>query len=216
MRNFFILAVKAFLFACLVSAGDSRLPAEPPADPPKVSSAVIGGTFGSMYCGPRCVQRVLHEYGISAETGDLIREVQWPAVEDGSTIVALTEALKRRGIFSRVVNVDKKFKISWNHPAIVHLESNGKSHFVVWLPPLDPHSEGRVWDHDLSEAVLHKEKKGFERFRSGPVLLTSDKPISDSAIAGKANSPGGWTTMDRVVCLTLMSVAFLLGAAFHR
>lgn len=170
--------------------------------------------FGNVYCGPRCVQRVLREYGAEVELIELIREMQWPDVEQGSTLAALSAALHKRGVSTKAVDLDPKFDIEWTQPAIVHLEKGGVAHFVVWLPPTEADSSGRVWDNDLTDAV----KRGqFDGLRTGPVLLTANEPIAESAVVGRRTRlPGKANYLKATLPWALGIVGFACGWFLQR
>lgn len=195
----------AFLLTCPAGA-QAGLRAETKANGKKAG-------FGSVYCGPHCVRRVLQEYGIETELIDLIREMQWPAVEEGTSMQDLAAALTKRGLYAKAVDLDPQYDIEWDHPAIIHLEKDGVAHYVVWMPATKPMTSGRVYDNEGTEAV----KPGrFDQLRTGPVLLTSDKPILDADAFGKrvrskATSPWLW-----LAAALLMVGGFGCGWGLHR
>ena len=132
--------------------------------------------FGkNMFCGPRCVQRVLDSYGTSSDLIELIKSTQWPVPEDGSSFEALARVLNSRGVYTASVNLPPSARIDWNTPAIVQLKSGDARHYVVWLPP-DEQNPARIWDGDQSPALTLTP---FVNLRAGPVLLTSSQPITD-------------------------------------
>lgn len=168
--------------------------------------------FGSQICGPRCVQRVLAEYGQDVDLLELVKEIQWPATENGSSFEQLAQALEKRGIHSKSVVLKPPVRIEWNHPAIVQINQGDVSHFVVWMPPSKPDSIGRVWDESLTDAV--KAPGGFEQLRSGPVLLTSDQPILETAVVGSQYGPVMTFLKSWSLPAFLSALAFGLGRWF--
>lgn len=162
----------------------------------------------SVYCGPRCVQRVLREYGIETDLVDLIREMQWPDDGRGASMQALADAIRKRGLHAETVNLESGVDIDWTGPAIVHVQNDGVPHYVVWLPPDKPDAAARVWDHDVSPVVLNPGR--FHQARTGPLLLTSRGPIPDSAAIGHQVQE---RTQSATAILALIAavVAFLTG-----
>jgi hypothetical protein len=143
------------------------------------------------------VQRILQYFGQDEDLLSLIRELQWPAIESGTSLKALREALERRGIHSVAVSIDRDHEIDWPKPAIVHLSNCGYNHYVVWLPPQPPKLGARLWNGGSSTQFA---AANFNSMRSGPVILTSDAPIDDPAlvIARRAAIPAlGGTGRDR-------------------
>lgn len=53
---------------------------------------------GDLVCGPRCVQYVVQHYGGDENLTDLVREIQWPDLEAGSSFDSLKDALAKRGV----------------------------------------------------------------------------------------------------------------------
>jgi Peptidase C39 family len=129
-------------------------------------------------CGPRCVQYVLRHFGLSADLSDLIHEMQWPEIERGTNLVAIQEALQKRGVFTRAVRVGTDVELRWPHPVIVHLSAADQEigHFVVQLPSDEP-GNAIVWI-GLDGWVMGDKQKLAAR-RSGFVLLTAPEPILD-------------------------------------
>ena len=98
-------------------------------------------SFDQAICGPRCVKYVLDFY--KPENGDdlvgLIRELQWPNMERGTSLADIGRALEKRGISTRAVRVPRGVFIDWRFPVIVHCQPNSSKigHFVVALPADD-------------------------------------------------------------------------------
>jgi ABC-type bacteriocin/lantibiotic exporter with double-glycine peptidase domain len=120
---------------------------------------------------------------------ELIRELQWPDLSKGTTLSALSECLRNRGIETKLVHFDQGESIIWDEPVILHLDGaegtvddarSTPGHFVAILPV-----EGSGWKvadgvrvtlvHDLSSWLAHA---------SGYMLLTSspDSKASKSEI----------------------------------
>ena len=128
-----------------------------------------------VYCGPRSVQRVMKHYGKEVDLMELIHEMQWTSEKEGSSFEELSQALERRGVFSKSVRLPELSAIEWKYPAIVQIDLQGRKHFVVWLPPDESHPAPRIWDGAQSAAVLNGGG-----FQLGPLLLTSPQEINDS------------------------------------
>jgi hypothetical protein len=137
---------------------------------------------GNLFCGPRCVQRVLEHYGKKSDLLELIGQMQWPAFEQGSSMAALAKALEARGLHTRAVNLDSDSEINWDRPVIVHLGTQTLGHYTVWLPQQNGSTTPRLWDASNNPVIGLTR---FDELRSGPVLLTSDEPIADSRIVGR-------------------------------
>lgn len=134
---------------------------------------------------------MLEEYGQESDLYELIQETQWPATERGAAMDSLAKALNARNVYTAAVNLDKSVEIAWDHPAIVHLEHGNEQHYVVWLPG-ERGSPRRVWD---GVGSVVRDPRRFASLRTGPVLLTSDRPISPSAVVGKPQPrSSGWRT----------------------
>jgi hypothetical protein len=166
---------------------------------------------GNLFCGPRCIQRVLEYYEKDADLLDLIREIQWPAIDQGTSFEMLAKALKDRGIHTAAVRIDNQTDIFWDRPAIVHLNDRENEHYVVWLPPSFPGGSAKVWDGSYSSAM---QAGRFNSLRSGPVLLTRENPIPESAVTGNRVSAGQFGGWNAIGLLGILLAAFLCGYAF--
>ncbi|MEO2031569.1 MAG: cysteine peptidase family C39 domain-containing protein [Planctomycetaceae bacterium] len=132
-----------------------------------------------VFCGPRCLEFVLEYYGQKETFTDLVREIQWPDVERGCSMLALKTSLGRRDVYSVALRRSPGTILDWNMPAIVHLHRNGDSplgHYVVWLPSSTSRTT-RIWNgiHGLQEVPIDE----FLSEMSGVVLLTSPAPVED-------------------------------------
>lgn len=138
---------------------------------------------GNRFCGPMCLQRTLEHYGLAEELVDLIYEVQWPEPEKGTSFASLSEALGRRGIQTRAIEVQSLKLLEWPSPAIVQLGLRNSKHFVVWLPS-ENGREARIWDGSQSLLV---RKSDIDSLLDGPVLLTSQSDIPSDIRVGIAH-----------------------------
>lgn len=130
-------------------------------------------------CGPRCVQYVLKCFGTDVDLIEVVREAQWPRLEQGATLTSLADALKRRGIFTFPMHIGSDIRLKSPYPVIVHVKDdeciNAIGHYVVWLPS----SSGgniRVW-WGLEGVKLLRESDWTEK-RSGAILLCEPNAIT--------------------------------------
>src|SRR5579871_593574 len=136
------------LVICLVAAFISfnHVLAEDPAPVPR-----------DVYCGPRCVQRVLEYFGQHEELVELVRQIQWPASSTGATLEQLQQVIQSRGIQTRAIQMPRSADFRWNHPAIFHLVLNDSPHFVVWLPPSSPGANPIIWSASYKKRITSAE-----------------------------------------------------------
>jgi len=151
---------------------------------------------GDPVCGPRCVQFLLKWYrDEEADLVELVREMQWPELESGCTLDALSSALRKRGIETYAMRIPPEARLQWPHPVVLHLKSHDAAeaadaagamgHYVLWLPS-SSRAEARVWE-GLSGVKTYPNRLLGER-RSGAVLLTSPIAIDDpEAAVAKGN-----------------------------
>lgn len=137
-------------------------------------------TSTDMVCGPRCVQFLLRYYekddpGLVA----LIREIQWPHLEQGVTLAAIDAALRSRDIYTYPLFVLPDAKFDWPHPVLVHLNPKGTArfgHYVVWLPSSTASRTG-IWS-GLS-GVREGNARDLSDWMSGAILLTSPVAVEN-------------------------------------
>ena len=104
------------------------------------SQAITDGTaqnVGDIICGPRCLKFLLEYYqkDKKVELIDLVKEVQWPAIESGASLKALKQSLESRGIYTRIVKASFDSEFQKNFPVIVHLSRQGElGHYIIQLP----------------------------------------------------------------------------------
>ncbi len=145
-------------------------------------------------CGPRCVQFVLREHGIEAELIELIKEIQWPDLESGTTLDRVNAALKQRGLNTELVNVPNDSVYVWPHPAIVHVpDPKGElGHFAVLLPSNNTH-EVTLW---LGVGgVAKKTPAEFHKMHSGVALITMKLPVADGMVPFVRNRNVLWCSL---------------------
>lgn len=174
------------------------------AAPEPASSPVKSIFHSNRFCGPMSVQRVLDYYGQSVEAIDLVRELQWPDVEKGSSFAGLSKVLESRGIRTLAVDVamgDAAW--DWREPLILQLRDAGQDHFVVWLPP-GPDQPARIWDSSDSPAL---RLFGYRGFFTGAVLITSRDPIPAALSITKVSHRMRWYFVAICGCIgTLLGV----------
>ena len=138
---------------------------------------------GDLVCGPRCLEYLLRCYH-KENPGliELIREVQWPDIDAGSTLQSLEAALRRRGLGTRAIRIGPEARLCWPYPVLVHLSGTDteEGHYVVWLPSsTEAHEE--VWSG--LAGVRTGTPAQLARRRSGAILLTAPGPIGDPGAA---------------------------------
>lgn len=156
-----------------------------------LETAVVGADF---VCGPRCVHYLIGKYCPNDRTEliDVIREMQWPHLEEGTNLADLASGLQRRGIHSCAIKLGPTDELAWPHPVIVHLNPDASGelgHFVVWLPPSQP-GRTEVWSG--VHGIQSGRWSNFRQRMSGNVLLTSSDVISDSSLAIRRNGGVLW------------------------
>ena len=166
-----------------------------------VNVSVADGKM-DLYCGPRCVQRVLDDYGYESDLLSLVKEIQWPVSSQGSRLDSLMAALESRGVYTKAIQVDKEVQFRWTSPAIFQVMQSGVSHYVVWLPPDNPAKAAKIWNPSFSGQLTAKE---IRMAWTGVVLLTSRKPISSRPVVGTAQ--GRFSLF--YTCVGFATVSFL-------
>lgn len=176
---------------------------------------------GDLTCGPRCVRFLLRHYKLGEpEVIDLVREMQWPEIEKGSSLASVARALQKRGIHTEALQIHRDSVLVWPHPVIVHTEPNKKEnaegeagyenveeagigHYSVWMPSSSP-SEAHVWNFYSIGFLGKVSTKELSRQMSGIVLLTSPTPITSVKHAVRA---GGILPRLRLVLAMLGAIA---------
>ena len=168
-------AITTVLICCVMLSMPGLSPGEPAGgrdeeiDPAAAANAL---------CGPRSVRKILGEFGIRETVPRLVEELQ-PATEArGTSMAALDEALKKRGVFTAPMRVGSHVRIDWKYPVLLHLKEDGDNgeHFAVQLPSTNK-DEAHVWmgPGDLQTVPW----QSAARHRSGVMLLTSAEPVED-------------------------------------
>jgi hypothetical protein len=162
-----------------------------------------------LVCGPRCVRQILGIYGMpEPDLIDLVREMQWPDIEAGSSLAAVDEALRRRGVHTARLRVGPQVRVRWPHPVIIHIDGDeGGGHYIVRVPS----------DSDRYETVwtgLGGWRRGpwdeVSRGRSGAILITAPVPIHRPSDAlydpSRAALAAGWAVV------ALLATSAIVGA----
>jgi hypothetical protein len=109
-------------------------------------------------CGPRCVQYILRKHNIDCELIELVRECQWPHLEEGAKIVDLMTALNKRGIRTAAIKTIN-FGFQWRKP-ILAFSSGSRSigHYTVLQGVQDGYAlawDGtRVPEHEKLDCIV--------------------------------------------------------------
>ena len=172
-----------------------------------VCSANPGGGDDSqsrIVCGPRCVQYVLQHYGHDADLVDLIKEIQWPRLEEGASLETLSAALEARAVSTAALRLGSDVQLCSREPVIVHIQRRDGDaeggHFVVWLPASN---EAHVHYWDGLNGIIVEDRASFARAASGVVLITSANPITETS--GCYHVPrDAWSTLE-----VFLAVSFL-------
>lgn len=186
---------------------------------PRTAGSKRNQPGADMICGPRCVQFLVKWYQNKDEDLiELAREVQWPQVEAGSTLDAVDQALRRRGIHTYPMRLSPSAVLQWRHPAVVRVSPSATSqtkdapaHFAVWLPS-SANDECWVWNGP--SGVERFTEASFARRRSGEVLLTSSEPIQAPEEA-VASAPVWWHLMTGGFILVVLGLCLLLSRWKH-
>lgn len=162
-------------------------------------------------CGPRCVDFVLRYYG-REHPGLvlLIKEMQWPAIEAGTSMSRIACGLDSRGVYTSAVRLPAGSIVHWRHPVILHFQSEDDypdGHFVVQLP--SSNSNGiRIWDGLNGVRIITAYE--VARLMSGAIILTSPTPITAAEQEQAVYSVGSdWPQHILVVVLIAFFVAGL-------
>lgn len=180
------IATMAIILCC------GRLLAQPHNDEPATT------TTRDTLCGPRCVRFLLEYYGREQVTGNdlvtLVKELQWPLAEHGSTLLGLQHALNARGIPTKALRIAPTNEIQAETPALVHLTTSDDElgHFVVWLPS-SVGSTVDIWSFPAGQLQL--DSKVFNADRSTAILATIDP---DSPLSAESFAPR-WPPLRRVL-----------------
>jgi ABC-type bacteriocin/lantibiotic exporter with double-glycine peptidase domain len=135
-----------------------------------------------LVCGPRCVQMILSYYGQEVDLMELVKEIQWPELEKGSSMADLQRALNKRGIYTYAMKMSADARLNWRHPVIAFLPANGKlGHFAVRMPAVEENMENLWLGIGTAQAVRSEDLAPMCEV----MLLTSGSPIErpDDALA---------------------------------
>lgn len=162
-------------------------------------------------CGPRCVQYLLNYYGQEADLIDLVKEMQWPTIEAGSSMETIEKALNKRGIHTVGMTVAEDARLQWPHPVVVHMkvEGNKTGHFLVWP---SPSTETNLFWCGLRGNQEISDSDFTKRF-SGAILLTSPEPILNP---GAAVKPSGVPAFVWWICCVGLLFVFAIVAIVRK
>lgn len=192
------------LFLICAAVGAGMLSAQQAA---RSDAVPLRGDVADVVCGPRCARFLLQWYK-KDDPGlvRLIREVQWPNLDEGASLASLDAALRLRGIHTCAIRVAPKAILKWPHPMIVHLADEASrtgGHYVVQLPSSTSdvvHAWVGLPGVQSGPAELLNSR------RSGAVLLTSTEPITHPDLA-VARSHYEWAFRLFVLGSALFAVA---------
>ncbi len=100
-----------------------------------------GDTPTDSFCGPRCVAFVLERSGVKADLVELVKELQWPSPEAGTTMLQLRDTIRRRGVAVTAVTLKPGQVPVLTGLAIMHHDDRTGTtkigHYVVCFPTTD-------------------------------------------------------------------------------
>ncbi len=106
-------------------------------------------SYQDTVCGPRCVKFLFHWYlKTDIPLVDLVHEIQWPGVTNGTSFAAIKSSLAARGVVSSGAAVDDLRKVAFEYPTIAFLPNADAAklgHYVILLPGSTSDSV-RKWD----------------------------------------------------------------------
>jgi ABC-type bacteriocin/lantibiotic exporter with double-glycine peptidase domain len=129
---------------------------------------------------------------------ELVKEIQYPAVEQGSSLLDLESALKKRGVYCRPLRVGSPDALNGEEPYILHLK---QGHFVVFEGWVE--GRAKVWDGSSSSKLY--SKSALRKQMSGAVLETAQHPNLTPA-ARQSNWPLGELTSSALCILAGLGV----------
>ena len=110
---------------------------------------VEAASYQDTVCGPRCVKFLFHWYlQTDVPLMDIVHEIQWPGVANGTSFAAIKTALAARGIASSGAAVEDFKNVTIEYPIIAFLpdlDATKLGHYVVLLPGRSKESVRR-WD----------------------------------------------------------------------
>lgn len=125
-------------------------------------------------CGPRCVKYIFGYYEVETDLVALIREIQWPNIDGGSSMAALASSLRKHDLYCCAVAAPQSHHLRYQYPVIVPLQRDGILHFVVWLPSSSA-TEVQYWDG--LDGIRSTSADVFHGNRSEEVLLTATQSV---------------------------------------
>ena len=89
-----------------------------------------------LYCGPRCVSRILELFSIDYDWDELVLDCQ-PELLDGASLAALKETLEKRGVNCRLFSIHNAAELQRLSRGIIFLppefsSANSLGHFLVF------------------------------------------------------------------------------------
>jgi ABC-type bacteriocin/lantibiotic exporter with double-glycine peptidase domain len=149
------------------------------------NSVSDGEPSGDNVCGPRCVKFLLQWYHKQdVPLIDLVREMQWPNIERGSSLEDIAHAINSRGISTLGCKVQDLEALNWEFPVVLYLDSATGAplgHFVVMLPKDDSQPQ-QVFCALGSWAPKKIDISWLTNHYSGNLLLTANNSIDDSVL----------------------------------
>lgn len=159
-------------------------------------------TEADLVCGPRCVRQVLQYYGQSVDLVDIIREVQWPDIDDGARLNAIARTLRDHNVECTAFELSPQARIQWSGPVLLHCHTeSGADHFLV-LMPATARSSATYWDG--LNGNTRDIPRGYQL--SGIALFTSLEPFGVDEVRKSTRLPPS-AFMRRAFVATSLAVA---------
>ena len=155
---------------------------------------------GDAICGPRCISYLIWYYKKqNTDLLDLIKEVQWPDFDNGTSLKDLKIALEKREIKCKIIYADNLENIKWNYPCIIHFNtSSAIGHYVIRMPASNE-TTTLAWMGVTG--ILSGPTSEFYKKSSGYILLTSTEDITCplNEIFPDSNSAGFLKKLSRLI-----------------
>lgn len=146
-------------------------------------------------CGPRCLMEIFRRLDVGGDTQliDIVRETQWPDIEQGASLASLCDACLKRGVRAKACKIDPKqlAYVDWKYPFIVHVNfatnqtaksdaSSPMGHYLLVDCMASTASNAAVYEGLAGKQQLSWAK--LEEIASGNVLLVSDESSLPSTL----------------------------------
>lgn len=143
------------------------------------SSSVTKTTQANdLFCGPRCVWKLLKVFGIETRLDKVITDMGMEDSQQGASVSQLLQSLESHGLRTSAIRTSAVFELDWDLPFIAHARKAG-GHFVICYP-VDAQGRRAIWDgyaRSLTQAEFERDYQP-----SGVILLVSQEAINLEAL----------------------------------